>query len=163
MATGWTVDLLAAELGRHPKSVHRSMTGRSVTARTAHDVAALYERLWNTTPPQTTSEQRAAADTARAHAAVQGWLPPLAWDDFDTDPPPPPPTAERARRDGIDEIAVERALAGGHISYDDLTSVEQQEAVRRLSARGASIRDIAALLGTTKRTISRRRANLGAA
>jgi DNA-binding NarL/FixJ family response regulator len=35
--------------------------------------------------------------------------------------------------------------------------------IRRLSARGTSIRDIAALLGTTKRTVSRRRASLGAA
>ena len=58
---------------------------------------------------------------------------------------------------------MERALAGDHISYDDLTPVEQQEVIRRLSARGTSIRDTAALLGTTKRTVSRRRASLGAA
>jgi DNA-binding NarL/FixJ family response regulator len=139
------------------------MTGRSVTARTAQDVASLYERLWNTRPPQATSEQRAAADAARAHAAAQAWLPPLAWDDIDTDPTPPAPTAQPSRRNDIDEIAVERALAGDHITYDDLTSVEQQEVVRRLSARGASIRDIAAQLGTTKRTVSRRRASVGAA
>ncbi|MCU1617565.1 MAG: hypothetical protein JWO98_5105 [Frankiales bacterium] len=58
---------------------------------------------------------------------------------------------------------MERALAGDHITYDDLTAVEQQEVVRRLTARGASIRDIAAQLSTTKRTVSRRRASLGAA
>jgi IS30 family transposase len=57
---------------------------------------------------------------------------------------------------------VERAVAGDHLSYDDLTPVEQQEVVRRLSARGASIRDIAAQFGTIKRTLSRRRASLGA-
>jgi hypothetical protein len=45
MATGWAPELLAAELGRRPHSLHRSMTGRSVTARTAHEVASLYERL----------------------------------------------------------------------------------------------------------------------
>jgi DNA-binding NarL/FixJ family response regulator len=114
-------------------------------------------------PPQATSEQRAAAGAARAHAAAHGWLPPLAWDDIDTDPTPPAPTAQPSRRDDIDEIAVERALAGDHITYDDLTPFEQQEVVRRLSARGTSIRDIAAQLGTTKRTVSRRRASLGAA
>jgi AraC-like DNA-binding protein len=163
IATGWTAELLAAELGRRPNTLHRSMTSASVTARTAHEVASLYERLCNATPPRATSEQAAAANAARAHAAAQGWLPPLAWDDIDTDTTPSAPTAGPSQRNDIDEIAVERALAGDHISYDDLTAVEQQEVVRRLTARGASIRDIAAQLGTTKRTVSRRRASLGAA
>jgi hypothetical protein len=163
IAIGWPVELLANHLSRRPNSLHRSMTGRSVTARTAQDVASLYQRLWNVRPPRATSEQCAAADEAQAHAAAQGWLPPLAWDDIDTDPTPPAPTVGQSQPNDIDEIAVERALAGDHITYDDLTAVEQQEVVRRLSARGASIRDIAAQLGTTKRTVSRRRASLGAA
>ena len=163
VALGWPTELLADQLGRRPNSLHRSMTGQSVTVRTAQEIANLYERLWNTRPPQATSAQRAAASAARAHAAAQGWLPPLAWDDIDIDPTPAPPPADRSQRNDIDEIAVERAVAGDHITYDDLTSVEQQEVIRRLSARGTSIRDIAAQLGTTKRTVSRRRASLGAA
>jgi hypothetical protein len=163
IATGWASELLAAELGRRPNSLSRSMTGESVTVRTAQDVATLYERLWNNRPPRTTSEQRAAAEAAQAHAAARGWLPPLAWDDIDTDPTPPPAIAGASQRNDMDEIAVERALAGDHITYDDLTPVEQQEVVRRLTARGRSIRDIAAQLGTTKRTVSRRRASRGAA
>ena len=163
IAIGWPAELLAAQLGRRPGSLHRSMTCESVTARTAHDVAALYQRLWNTRPPRDTGEQCAAADAAQAHAAAQGWLPPLAWDDIDTDPAPPAPTSQFSRGNDIDEVAVERALAGDNISYDDLTPVEQQEVIRRLSASGTSIRDTAALLGTTKRTVSRRRASLGAA
>jgi len=163
IAIGWPAELLADQLHRRPNTVHRSMTSASVTARTAHEVAGLYERLCNATPPRATSEQRAAADAARAHAAAQGWPPPLAWDDIDTDTSPSAPTAGPPQRNDIDEIAVERALAGDHISYDDLTAVEQQEVVRRLTARGASIRDIAAQLGTTKRTVSLRRASVGAA
>ena len=163
IAIGWPAELLANLLGRRLNSLHRSMTGESVTARTAHDVATLYERLWNCRPPRMTGEQRAAADAAQAHAAAQGWPTPLAWDDIDTDPTPPAPTAQLLQRDDIDEIAVERALAGDNITYDDLTPVEQQEVIRRLSARGTSIRDIAARLGTTKRTVSRRRASRGAA
>jgi AraC-like DNA-binding protein len=162
IATGWTVELLAAEIDRRPKALRRSMTSASVTARTAHEVTSLYERLFNATPPRATSEQRAAADAARAHAAEQGWLPPLAWDNIDTDITPATPAAGSQRND-IDEIAVERALAGDRITYDDLTTDEQQEVIRRLTARGASIRDIAAQLRTTKRTVSRRRASLGAA
>jgi AraC-like DNA-binding protein len=163
IAIGWPTELLAAQLGRRPNSLHRSMTGGSVTGSTARDVAALYERLWNARPPRATGEQRAAADAAQAHAAAHGWLTPLAWDDIDTDPTLPAPTAQLLQRDDIDEIAVERALAGDNITYDDLTPVEQQEVIRRLSARGTSIRDTAALLGTTKRTVSRRRASRGAA
>jgi hypothetical protein len=163
IAIGWAPQLLAAELGRRPNSLLRSMTSPSVTARTAHQVVSLYEQLWNATPPQATSEQRAAAEAARARAAAQDWLPPLAWDDIDTDPVPPALTTGRSRRGDIDEIAVERALAGDHVSYDDLTAVEQQEVIRRLTARGTSIRDIAAQLSTTKRTVSRRRASIGAA
>jgi hypothetical protein len=163
IAIGWPGELLAVQLGRRASSLHRSMTGKSVTAGTAHDVATLYERLWNTRPPRGTGEQRAAADAARAYAAAQGWLPPLAWDDIDSDPTPPATIADASQPSDMDEIAVERALAGDHITYDDLTPVEQQEVIRRLSARGTSIRDIAARLGTTKRTVSRRRASRGAA
>ena len=144
-------------------AVEQEEVVRRLTARTAQEVATLYERLWNTRPPQTTVEQRAAADAARAHAAARGWLPPLAWDNIDTDPTPPPATAGASQRNDMDEIAVERALVGDHVTYDDLTTVEQQEVIRRLTARGTSIRDIAAQLGTTKRTVSRRRASFGAA
>jgi rubredoxin len=65
MATGWTVEHLAAELGRWPNTLQRSMTNASATARTAHEVASLYEQLFNATPRRATSEQRAAADAAR--------------------------------------------------------------------------------------------------
>ena len=163
IAIGWPAELLAAQLGRRPNSLWRSMTGESVTARTAQDVAALYEQLCNSRPPRMTSEQRVAADAAQAHAAARGWLAPLAWDDIDTDPTPPAPAAGPFQRNDMDEIAVDRAVAGDHITYDDLTTVEQQEVIRRLTARGSSIRDIAAQLGTTKRTVSRRRASFGAA
>ena len=58
MAIGWPIELLAEQLGRRPKSLQRGMLGASVTARTARDMASLYERLWNATPPRATSKQR---------------------------------------------------------------------------------------------------------
>ena len=54
VAIGWPTELLAAQLGRRPNSLCRSMTGEAVTARTAQDVATLYERLWNLRPPRMT-------------------------------------------------------------------------------------------------------------
>lgn len=136
------------------------MTSTTVTARTAADVDALYQRLWNIRPPLTTDAQRAAADAARALAAKRGWRPPLAWDDIDTDPESGPRSARPAPED-VDEIAIERAIAGEGIRLTDLSLAEQKEVIRHLTQRGRSIRDIARQLDTTKRTVSRRRASLG--
>ena len=162
IAVGWPHDELAAKLGRSPAGLRRSMLTDSVTAQTAQDVSALYEQLWNLRPPQSTDDQRAAADAARTLAAEHGWLPPLAWDDIDTDPDPR--HAERVETDDdLDEIAIERALAGDGVRLEHLTPAEQDEVVRHLTERGKSIRDIAQQLATTKRTISRRRASINAA
>ncbi|WP_231839573.1 hypothetical protein [Blastococcus saxobsidens] len=162
IAVGWPPDELAARLGRSSAGLRRSMLSHSITAQTARDVSALYEQLWSLRPPQSIDGQRAAADAARAFAAERGWLPPLAWDDIDTDPNPRHRT-EIADTDDLDEIAIERALAGDGVRLEHLTPAEQAEVVRRLTGRGKSIRDIAQQLATTKRTISRRRASIKAA
>lgn len=156
-------DELATRLARSSASLRRSMQSASVTAQTAQHVNDLYEQLWNLRPPQSTDDQRAAADAARAFAAERGWLPPLAWDDIDTDPDPQHHTEHAETDDDLDEIAIERALAGDGVRLDHLTPAEQKEVVRRLTERGKSIRDIAQQLATTKRTISRRRASINAA
>ncbi|RFU20592.1 helix-turn-helix domain-containing protein [Geodermatophilus marinus] len=163
IAIGWPHDELAARLGRNSAGLRRSMLSDAVTARTAQDVTALYEQLWNLRPPHSTDDQRAAADAARAFAAERGWLPPLAWDDIDTDPEPQHHARRVEKDDDLDEIAIERALAGDGVRLEHLTLAEQDEVVRRLTERGESIRDIARQLATTKRTISRRRASINAA
>jgi hypothetical protein len=149
---------LAAQLGRSVANLRRTMTGARVTARTAQLVSDLYEQTWDTAAPHATDAQREASAAVRAMAAEHGWRPPLAWDDIDADPDPDPhaPAAKPDPND-IDEIAVERAVAGDGIRLDDLTHAEQAEVVRRLTERGKSIRDIADQLATTKRTVSRRR------
>jgi hypothetical protein len=164
IAAGWPHDELAARLGRSSAGLRRSMLSDSVTAQTAQDVSDLYEQLWNLRPPQSTDDQRAAANAARAFAAERGWLPPLAWDDIDSDSDPGPRHhTQHAETDDLDEIAIERALAGDDVRLEHLTPAEQDEVVRRLTERGKSIRDIAQQLATTKRTISRRRASINAA
>lgn len=170
VALGWPLPHLADELGRSPSNLSRSMTAGSVTAATAQQVRDLYHRLTRLSPPQTTAAQRTAAHAARAHAHQHGWRPPLGWDDIDTDPNtdtdtrrPGEQPADPDDPDDIDEIAVERAVAGDGIHLTQLTPAEQTEAVRRLTAHGASLRDIAAQLATTTRTVSRRRRQLRAA
>jgi len=158
IALGWPLARLAEALGQSTSSLSRTMTAGSVTAATAAQVRHLYHRLTRLSPPQTSPAQRAAADAARAHARRNGWLPPLGWDNIDTDPDPGF-AGERHTSDpqDIDEIAVERAVAGDGIHLARLTPAEQTEVVRRLTAHGASLRDIAAQLATTTRTVSRRR------
>lgn len=60
----------------------------------------------------------------------------------------------------VDEIAIERALAGDGIALAQLTQAEQLEVVRQLTEQGESIADIAARLATSTATVSRRRAAL---
>lgn len=165
VAIGWSLPQLAAHLGRTPTHLARTMGGIRVTIRTADQVRALYDQLWDVRPPQDTSAARAAADAARTLAAQNGWLPPLAWDDIDTDPDPDPqqPDQLSADVDDLDEIAIERAVIGDGMRLEQLTPAEQEEVVRRLTERGKSIRHIAGQLGTTKRTVSRRRRSAASA
>jgi hypothetical protein len=155
LAIGWTHTALAGELCRTTTSLTRSMTSETITARTARQVSDLYERLWDKQPHHATDGEQAAINAARALAAIHGWPPPMAWDDIDADPSPcsePPEVTEE-----LDEIAIERAVAGDGMRLEHLTLAEQNEVVRRLTERGKSIRDIADQLATTKRTVSRRR------
>ena len=155
VAIGWTQQALAAELCRTMTSLTRSMTSETITARTARQVGDLYECLWDKQPQHAIDEELAAINAARALAASHGWPPPMAWDDIDTDPSPLPDPPDVT--DELDEIAIERAVAGDGLRLEHLTLAEQNEVVRRLTERGKSIRDIADQLATTKRTISRRR------
>lgn len=156
IAVGWAQAWLARELHRSPANFRRSMTADTVTARTAQLVNEMYERLWDAPPPRQTIAQRNASDAARAHATQHRWLPPLAWDDIDEDPDPDPDQPDTSGDDSdLDEIAIERAITGD--PRVRLTHAEQIEVVRRMSERGRSIRTIAELLSTSKRTVSRHR------
>jgi hypothetical protein len=160
VTVGWSFSWLAAELGRDSSNLKRTATGSVVTAATAAQVTALFDRLWDVAPPTATRAQLAAARSARAHGRSRGWLPPMAWDDIDTDPEPAPErpsltVAHQPFDEDIDEIAVERSLSGDRTVV--LTYAEKIEVVRRMSQRGVSIRSIAAHLSTSKRTVCRHR------
>jgi hypothetical protein len=128
-----------------------------VNAATARQVADLYTALWDKTPPLATGAQRDASAKARATAQQHGWPPPLSWDDIDTDPDPDPHPPPTTTDNDIDEIAVERAVAGDGVRLAHLNAAEQAEVIRRLTEGGKSLRDIAEQLATTTRTVSRRR------
>lgn len=164
MAIGWPLPELTAQLNRGNALAaigHRTLpyaiSANTVRASTARSVADLYDRLWDQQPPSTTHTQKTASAKARTRAQNNGWPPPLGWDDIDNDPEPDPTTPGPIDDEDIDEIAVERGVAGDGIRLEQLTPAEQAEVVRRLTERGKSIRDIAAQLATTTRTVSRKR------
>lgn len=81
---GWSSHALDAQLGQKRTYVNNLMLREGpILQSTAVKVAALYERLSMTLPPETTRGERVSASKARKHAAAQGWPPPLAWNDID--------------------------------------------------------------------------------
>ncbi len=161
MRLGWTPTGLTTHLGMRASRFQQLHASSRVTLTTADRIDDLYERISHSGPPETTEIARAAAQATRDHARHQGWLAPLAWDDIDNDPDPGPSAPNDSPRpdDDIDEVAVERAINGG-LPLGALTVAEQDEAVRRLTENGRSLRDIAEQLATTSRNISRRRLRL---
>ena len=83
-AIGWSRGRLSAELGINGSGwFDRLMASETCYVRTHERIAALYERLCMTLPPDDHS-----ARLARAAAKRAGHAPPLAWNCIDTDEKP---------------------------------------------------------------------------
>lgn len=74
MVIGWPLRLLGVEMQRDGDVLGEAIRTRRVKAKTAADVAAVYERLCMTPGP---------SDQGRRRALAKGWVPPLSWDDID--------------------------------------------------------------------------------
>lgn len=136
---------------RHPWASARgwSATGHSLAASGVREAeAGVVERALGD-----------PADLARVYTASRGWAAPLGWDNIDADLHPQSGAAPSTLVSAcpLGEVAVERAVAGDGIHLDDFSLPEQAEVVHRRTDRGRSIREIADLLATTTRTVSRRR------
>lgn len=152
---GWSPSMLAGMTDLSAEYLSKLRTDanhdliRVITYRT---ICRLYDALWDK-PVNTTRGRRVITFAVRADYA-----PPVAWDDESIDDPaaspscPPEPLASERP---LDEIAVEEAIRGGRVVH--LTPAERNEAVRRLTERGCSAREIADRLSTTKRSVIRRR------
>lgn len=88
IALGWTQAKLAKRLGMEKTQLSALLRDRRyVMVRTARQVRALYNELWDQAPPETTSRERVAANRARQYAADRGWVLPQMWDDDVIDDP----------------------------------------------------------------------------
>lgn len=96
VALGWSQQKLADRLGMLRSNLGTMLRQDQITARTARVVAALYDELWQTPPPEAVHREKIAASRARGMACRNGWAPPMAWDDDSIDDPnAQPDTATR--------------------------------------------------------------------
>lgn len=91
-ARGWSLRKISARLNITEGNFWALQQRDQVTADTHRRMAAIYEELWDQEPPHDEWHSRAAYTRALNFAGRRGWLPPLAWDDIDTDPDPEPST-----------------------------------------------------------------------
>lgn len=155
VARGWSLKKLAALIGASPSNMSSLMKRDRVTVATHLAVAAVYDELWDVTPPKDEWRDSIAYSRSLSHAQARRWLPPMAWDDIDNDPEPPVPDDNG---DELDETAVELAVAGERVR---LTPAERREAVARLHAQHYSDQRIAETLNCADKTVLRIRQELG--
>lgn len=127
-ALGWSQHALARMLDTTPGHINVMLhgTGGAMYASTAARIAALYDELCGTPGPS-----KRSATTAR----LNGWLPPAAWDDIDTD---------------------DAAEAAAHVRYgrESLTREERGFIVAAIG-RGLSAAEVGREYGLTKRSVQR--------
>lgn len=153
VALGWSQAKLADRLDQSPGNFgHTLHDNPTVLASTERAVAALYDELSMQVPPA--DEWRAKIARARSirYAQERYWFPPLAWDDID-DPSSEPEWDHYLQSDIpdvdelVDDIAIERALAGDKEIALALTDAERTEAVRRWQATGGTLAELERRVG----------------
>ena len=153
VANGWSLSKLADRLGMQVGNFCVSITRGRVTVGHHMGMVRIYDELWNVSPPNESWHEKSAVTRSKNMARARGWLPPLAWDDIDSDVEPP--TADAVT---VDPVAVELALSGAVVK---LTFDERREAVRQGVELRWSDREIGRRVGIADRTVLRIRGELG--
>lgn len=89
VALGWTHGQIGERCGGVcAEAVHAWRVHDKVWRVTAIKVAAAYEAMCMTLPPETNKTERARVARSKGMARRNGFAPPLAWDDIDNDDAP---------------------------------------------------------------------------
>ncbi len=140
---GWRqadIEAAALEHGGAHAWCNMILAGERISASRHRAMRAAYDHLQLLKGPS----RRTATLSER-----RGFAPPLAWDDIDD---PAAEVIDGSVEQGVDDIAVERAIAGFEI---DLTDAERREVAHRMTKRGHGATEIGALRGVDRRTINR--------
>lgn len=83
MNRGWSPEAIEAAAGINAHDITTTVRDRrQLTAMLDdHQVAHVYDLLWDRPPPTATARDRELAAAAQATATQRGWPPPMAWDD----------------------------------------------------------------------------------
>jgi hypothetical protein len=146
---GWRqqdIEAKALELTGHHAWCNMLNPPERIAASRHRAMAAVYDALHMTQGPSLLNQSR---------ARNAGYASPWAWDEDTIDNPAviAPIYTGRDRSDEIDDIAVERTLAGDWVP---LTSKEIGEALRRGAERGMDCGEMATVLRMNKKAVQRR-------
>ncbi len=151
VALGWSATRIATRLDVTHDQIFHWLAAERVTNTTEARVTALYERMSATAPPTATYGDRISRTRARNHAARQGWAPPLAWDDIDTDEHPADIIV--IHPDTVDQVQVDLAVHGYETT---LTPAERRLVVEQLLHNGhTDLELVARMAGCTSRQVLR--------
>jgi hypothetical protein len=135
---GWSRGAVAAAMGvKHKCQIYAIGSHPRVYAETFEKLDAVYRDLSMRLPVAETLGQRTGITKTRNNALRRGAVPPLGWDDIDTDPEPPTAEPEGPWEDQVDHAVVRRVLDSG-TRPRQLTRAEATEIVHTLIARGHS-------------------------
>jgi len=95
---GWSASHVAARVGMSGARMRQIVAADRITKENAVRIGSVYEELWNVEAPRSSATNR-----TRSRARRLGWLPPMAWDDIDTDPEPPTVERDTDRGAGVVE------------------------------------------------------------
>ena len=125
VTTGWRLEDIGARLGVSLYAISELIRRDRIHVNSARNVAAIYDELVGMAGP---------SHKSAARALTRGWAPPEAWTaDTIDDPAAQPWSWDTTGSPSVDEVAVQRALAGEHVS---LPRDERGEALVRLIAAG---------------------------
>lgn len=99
MWNGWSASLLARRLGVTPTNFFYLRGRVSITRATHEAVVALFEELWDESPPCSTHREKISVARTMRTARERGFAPPAAWDDDTIDAPSARPSG--ARREAV--------------------------------------------------------------
>lgn len=148
---GWSEIEISRRIGMHRVSINRVAKNQRIRREFAQRIAVLYELRWDVPAETDPTVSPESVWITKGHARRAGYLPPMAWDDIDTDLWPP---AVHHSPLLVDEIAVELALEGVNVR---LSPQELLVAVKRGGQRDLSAAEIAERVGRTARTVVRKR------